>query len=89
MCDHQVSHFLISSIGATYRILQSVPIFEDLRQSPINPYGASKETIARMFGDLHRADGSRHVALRYCGISKLLVRLRIVKLAKITIQRPI
>lgn len=63
--DHQVRHFVFSSTCATYGIPQSVPISEDLQQSPINPYGASKQMIERMLDDFDRAHGLRYVALRY------------------------
>jgi UDP-arabinose 4-epimerase len=42
-----------------------MPITEESRQSPINPYGASKLMVERMLSDFAQAYHMRFIALRY------------------------
>lgn len=56
---------IFSSTCATYGEPESVPITEDQRQDPINPYGATKWMVERIFQDYGRAYGLRFVVLRY------------------------
>ena len=63
--DHGIRHFVFSSTCAIYGIPDLLPIREDSRQDPINPYGASKQMVERMLGDFGAAHNIRSVALRY------------------------
>ncbi len=61
---------VFSSTCAVYGEPAEVPIVEDARPDPINPYGASKLMVERMLADFRRAYGLRSIALRYfnaCG----------------------
>ena len=46
-----VRHFIFSSTAATYGIPEAVPVAEDARTEPINPYGWSKLMTERMLTD--------------------------------------
>ncbi len=63
--DHGIDSFIFSSTCATYGIPSAVPITEEEKQAPINPYGASKLMIERMLADFDAAHGLRSVSLRY------------------------
>lgn len=56
---------IFSSTCATYGEPDCVPITEEQRQNPINPYGATKLMVERIFKDYAKAYGLRYVALRY------------------------
>ena len=60
-CDKIV----FSSTCATYGEPERVPITEDMRQQPINPYGMTKLTVERIFADYARAYGLKFAVLRY------------------------
>jgi UDP-arabinose 4-epimerase len=65
-CDALV----FSSTCAVYGQPAQVPIVEDTRPDPINPYGASKLMVERILSDFRPAYGLRSIALRYfnaCG----------------------
>ena len=62
--------FILSSSCATYGIPATLPITEDTRQVPINPYGRTKLMCEEMLRDFATAYSTRHVILRYfnaCG----------------------
>jgi len=65
MRDQGIEQIIFSSTCATYGVPEQVPIGEDHRQRPINPYGASKLFIERMLEDFGVAHGLRSIALRY------------------------
>ena len=56
---------VFSSTCATYGEPQKVPITEDHRQVPINPYGRTKLHMEHMIADYAHAYGMRYAALRY------------------------
>lgn len=56
---------IFSSTCATYGEPESVPITENMQQSPINPYGASKLMVERIFRDYSKAYDLKFVVLRY------------------------
>jgi UDP-arabinose 4-epimerase len=61
---------VFSSTCAVYGQPAAVPISEETRPEPINPYGASKLMVERILADFGHAHGLRSVALRYfnaCG----------------------
>ncbi len=60
-----VQLIVFSSTCATYGLPSRVPIAEDERQEPINPYGFSKLAIERALREYSAAYGLGAVALRY------------------------
>jgi UDP-glucose 4-epimerase len=64
-----VPHFIFSSTAATYGIPASVPVTEDARTEPINPYGWSKLMTERMLKDSAAAYPMNHCALRYFNVA--------------------
>ncbi len=64
-----VRHFIFSSTAATYGIPDRVPIAEDSRQEPINPYGWSKLMTERMLKDAAFAHPLNFCALRYFNVA--------------------
>lgn len=65
MVRHGVSKFIFSSTAATYGEPETVPIPEDHRQAPINPYGKSKLTFERILADYRAYTRLKYVTLRY------------------------
>jgi UDP-glucose-4-epimerase GalE len=65
MLAADVRTLVFSSTGATYGVANMVPIPEDHRQLPINPYGETKLAVERAIAWLGKAHGLRWVALRY------------------------
>jgi UDP-glucose-4-epimerase GalE len=64
------SKIVFSSTCAVYGQPTTVPISEDERKQPINPYGYSKLVVERMLADFNRAYGLKYIVLRYfnaCG----------------------
>jgi UDP-glucose 4-epimerase len=64
-----VRHFIFSSTAATYGIPDRVPVAEDSRTEPINPYGWSKLMTERMLADVSAAHPLNHIALRYFNVA--------------------
>lgn len=65
MLESNVRRIVFSSSCATYGVPESLPIREDQRQLPTNPYGESKlfvERILRWYGEAY---GLQWAALRY------------------------
>ncbi len=56
---------IFSSTCATYGEPERVPITEDMPQAPINPYGATKLMVERIFKDYAAAYGLQFAVLRY------------------------
>jgi UDP-arabinose 4-epimerase len=69
MRDRNVDTIIFSSTCATYGIPESVPIREDARQLPINPYGAAKLMVERMIQDFAAAHALKFALLRYFNAS--------------------
>ncbi len=68
-----VARLVFSSTCATYGIPTSVPITDDEKQDPINPYGFTKLAIERVLADYACAYGWGYAALRYfnaCGAAE-------------------
>ena len=63
--DSGIASFVFSSTCATYGTPDRIPVSENARQDPINPYGASKLMVERMLADFGRAHGLKSAALRY------------------------
>jgi len=64
-----VRHFIFSSTAATYGIPERVPVTEDSRTQPINPYGWSKLMTERMLADVAAAHPLNFCALRYFNVA--------------------
>ena len=65
MIKYGCNRIIFSSTCATYGEPEKVPITEDMPQNPINPYGATKLMVERIFQDYHNAYGLQYVVLRY------------------------
>jgi UDP-glucose 4-epimerase len=65
MLEADVKKIVFSSTCATYGVAQSIPISEEQKQEPINPYGASKLMVERILQDYDAAYGMRSVCFRY------------------------
>lgn len=65
MRKYGCNRIIFSSTCATYGEPECVPITEDMPQNPINPYGATKLMMERIFKDYHMAYGLEFVVLRY------------------------
>ena len=62
---HGVKKFIFSSTAATYGEPEIVPIPEDHRKVPINPYGKSKLTFEGILADYKLYTGLKFATLRY------------------------
>jgi UDP-glucose 4-epimerase len=60
-----VRRVVLSSTAAVYGIPERVPIVEESRQWPANPYGWSKFLLERLLESYDTAYGMKSVALRY------------------------
>ena len=60
-----VKKIVFSSTAATYGEPESIPISENDRTFPTNPYGESKLTVEKILKWSDRAYGIKYVALRY------------------------
>jgi UDP-glucose 4-epimerase len=70
-----VRRFVFSSTCATYGEPQQIPITEEHRQQPTNPYGWSKLFMERILESYDLAYGLKFISLRYfnaCGATKNL-----------------
>ena len=65
MRSHRVGQIVFSSTCATYGVPEQIPISEDSRQVPINPYGGSKLMVERILLDYGAAYGLKSMSLRY------------------------
>ncbi len=65
MTRHGVKKLIFSSTAATYGEPELVPIPEDHRKVPINPYGKTKLRFEQILGDYRDYSGLNFVALRY------------------------
>lgn len=70
MVENGVDKIVFSSTAATYGEPERVPILENDRTEPTNPYGETKLAMEKMFKWTANAYGIRYVSLRYfnaCG----------------------
>ena len=65
MVRNGVDKIVFSSTAATYGEPEKVPIEENDRTQPTNPYGESKLIMEKMMKWVSRANGIRFVSLRY------------------------
>lgn len=76
MLEHNVKNIIFSSTCATYGIPKEtdIPISENTKQKPINPYGESKLLFEQSLKWHSQNKGLKYIALRYfnvCGATKL------------------
>jgi UDP-glucose 4-epimerase len=64
-----VRHFIFSSTAAVYGIPSAMPVAEDARTEPINPYGWSKLMTERMLTDAVAAHPLNAGILRYFNVA--------------------
>ncbi|MBU8923397.1 MAG: UDP-glucose 4-epimerase GalE [Bacteroidales bacterium] len=65
MKSSSVDRFLFSSTAAVYGEPDNVPLTEDARLSPVNPYGNTKLAVERLLADCSAAWGLKSLSLRY------------------------
>ena len=65
MIKHNIKEFIFSSTAAAYGEPQTIPITEDTRTAPLNPYGRSKLAVEQILQDCGTAYGLRYMLLRY------------------------
>ena len=65
MLDKGVRKFVFSSTAATYGIPEKMPITEDQRTAPINPYGETKLNVEKALHSFARAYGLSAAIFRY------------------------
>ena len=73
MIDNGVNKIVFSSTAATYGEPENIPILEDDRTCPTNPYGETKLAMEKMMKWSADAYGLKYVSLRYfnaCGAHK-------------------
>jgi UDP-glucose 4-epimerase len=60
---------VFSSTAAVYGEPESIPIQEDAKLKPTNPYGESKLLVERMLAWMNQIHGLRYAALRYFNVA--------------------
>ncbi len=64
-----IGHFIFSSTAAVYGTPEIVPVPEDARKAPINPYGNSKLRTEMMLADVAHAHALSYGILRYFNVA--------------------
>ena len=77
MIDHQVTKLVFSSTAAVYGEPEYVPIDENHRLNPINPYGASKFMVEKILKDYDLAYGLKSAVLRYFNVAGADAKIRV------------
>ena len=70
MVDLKILNFIFSSTAAVYGEPESIPISEDQKINPVNPYGQTKAIIENVLKDYDKAYSLKSISLRYfnaCG----------------------
>ena len=75
MIDSNIKKFIFSSTAAVYGYPDEVPILENNKLNPINPYGRSKLFIENVLRDLDRSHDFKSICLRYFNASGAKCRL--------------
>ncbi len=65
MVRNHIDKIVFSSTAAVYGEPEKIPILEDDRTNPTNPYGETKLAMEKMMKWVSRANGVRFVSLRY------------------------
>lgn len=69
MKKNNVNKIIFSSTAATYGEPERVPVMEEDKQKPINPYGMSKLFVEKMLEDCRKAYGLNYIVFRYFNVS--------------------
>jgi len=64
-----VNNFIFSSSASVYGIADKIPVAEDSRLAPINPYGHTKAMMEQVMADLAHITAFKYVALRYFNVA--------------------
>jgi UDP-glucose 4-epimerase len=64
-----IKRLVFSSTAAVYGEPESIPIQEDARLAPTNPYGQSKLLVEQMLSWFNRIHGLRYASLRYFNVA--------------------
>lgn len=67
--DGGVKYFIFSSTAAVYGVPEVIPITEESKTIPINPYGRSKNMVEEILSDLSSQNLLKSVCLRYFNAS--------------------
>ena len=67
--EYKVPYLVFSSTAATFGEPERVPIEEDDRQYPTNPYGESKLIVEHMLKWCDQAHGLKYCSLRYFNVA--------------------
>jgi len=70
MIDLKILNFIFSSTAAVYGEPEFLPISEDQKINPVNPYGQTKAIVENILKDYDKAYGLKFMSLRYfnaCG----------------------
>jgi UDP-glucose 4-epimerase len=65
MLRHGIKKLIFSSTAATYGEPEKIPIPEDHRTAPVNPYGASKLLFERALAEFRANSGLEYITMRY------------------------
>ncbi len=77
MLENNIKKLVFSSTCATYGEPETIPISENEKQSPINPYGRSKLMIEQILDDFYNAYGFNSIRLRYFNAAGASIHLNI------------
>ncbi len=69
LIENKIDKFIFSSTAAVYGIPEKIPIPEEHRINPINPYGKTKAVIEKALEDFSKAYNFKYVSLRYFNAS--------------------
>ena len=69
MIDLKILNFIFSSTAAVYGEPESLPISEDQKINPVNPYGQTKAIVENILKDYDKAYGLKFMSLRYFNAS--------------------
>jgi UDP-glucose 4-epimerase len=69
MVENNVLKIIFSSSAAVYGVPDKVPITEQAKINPINPYGGTKRIFENLLEEYDKACGLKHVSLRYFNVA--------------------
>ncbi len=69
MLECGINRLVFSSTAAVYGEPETIPIAENARLAPTNPYGQSKLLVEEMLKWFHRIHGLRYASLRYFNVA--------------------
>ncbi len=64
-----IKYFIFSSTAAVYGIAENIPVKEEEKISPINPYGYSKAFFEKALEDVSKVSNLKYIALRYFNVA--------------------